>query len=85
MVRLWWPPVAGIKMGGKKSLMGVCWWWGGVVIFVGVFVDVNRSQDVIAFGVGAGALVTGLAVFAFATKKDPSMKVSRKDFGSKKL
>jgi len=35
--------------------------------------------------VGAGALVTGLAVFAFATKKDPSMKVSRKDFGSKKL
>jgi uncharacterized membrane protein YqhA len=54
------------------------------VIFVGVFVDVNRSQDVIAFGVGAGALVTGLAVFAFATKKDPSMKVSRKDFGSKK-
>ena len=54
------------------------------VIFVGVFVDVNRSEDVIAFGVGAGALVTGLAVFAFATKKDPSMKVSRKDFGSKK-
>jgi uncharacterized membrane protein YqhA len=55
------------------------------VIFVGVFVDVNRSKDVIAFGVGAGALVTGLAIFAFATKKDPSMKVSRKDFGSKKL
>jgi hypothetical protein len=55
------------------------------VIFVGVFVDVNRSKDVIAFGVGAGALVTGLAIFAFATKKDPSTKVSRKDFGSKKL
>ena len=54
------------------------------VIFVGVFVDVNRSQDVITFGVGAGALVTGLAIFAFATKKDPSTKVSRKDFGSKK-
>ena len=54
------------------------------VIFVGVFVDVNRSKDVIAYGVGAGALVTGLAVFAFATKKDPSMKVSRKDAGIKK-
>ena len=54
------------------------------VIFVGVFVDVNRSKDVIAFGVGAGALVTGLAIFAFATKKDPSTKVSRKDFGNKK-
>ncbi len=49
------------------------------VIFVGVFVDINRSKDVLAFGVGAGALVTGLAIFAFATKKDPSMKVSRKD------
>jgi uncharacterized membrane protein YqhA len=55
------------------------------VIFVGVFVDVNRSQDVLTFGVGAGALVTGLAIFAFATKKDPSTKVSRKDFGSKKI
>ena len=54
------------------------------VIFVGVFVDVNRSEDVITFGVGAGALVTGLAIFAFATKKDPSTKVSRKDMGSKK-
>ena len=55
------------------------------VIFVGVFVDVNRSEDVITFGVGAGALVTGLAIFAYATKKDPSVKVSRKDLGSKKL
>jgi uncharacterized membrane protein YqhA len=54
------------------------------VIFVGVFVDINRSDDVLAFGVGAGALVTGLAIFAFATKKDPSMKVSRKDSGIKK-
>ena len=54
------------------------------VIFVGVFVDVNRSEDVITFGVGAGALVTGLAIFAYATKKDPSTKVSRKEFGNKK-
>jgi uncharacterized membrane protein YqhA len=39
------------------------------VVFVGVFVDSNRSQDVISYGVGAGALVVGLAIFAFATKK----------------
>lgn len=40
------------------------------VVFVGVFVDSNRSGDVIAYGVGAGALVVGLAIFAYATKKD---------------
>lgn len=39
------------------------------VVFVGVFVDVDRSDDVISYGVGAGALVAGLAIFAFATKK----------------
>lgn len=39
------------------------------VVFVGVFVDSNRAQDVISYGVGAGALVTGLAIFAYATKK----------------
>lgn len=39
------------------------------VVFVGVFVDSNRSEDVISYGVGAGALVVGLAIFAFATKK----------------
>ncbi len=42
------------------------------VVFVGVFVDSNRSQDVIAYGVGAGALVAGLAIFAYATRKDGS-------------
>jgi uncharacterized membrane protein YqhA len=42
------------------------------VVFVGVFVDSNRSEDVISFGVGAGALVVGLAIFAFATRKDSS-------------
>lgn len=42
------------------------------VIFVGVFVDVNRAADVISFGVGAGALVTGLALFSFATRKEKS-------------
>lgn len=40
------------------------------VVFVGVFVDSNRGSDVISYGVGAGALVTGLAIFAFATRKE---------------
>jgi uncharacterized membrane protein YqhA len=40
------------------------------VVFVGIFVDANRSADVISYGVGAGALVVGLAIFAFATKKE---------------
>jgi uncharacterized membrane protein YqhA len=42
------------------------------VVFVGVFVDSNRATDVISYGVGAGALVAGLAIFAFATRKDDS-------------
>ena len=40
------------------------------VVFVGVFVDSNRTSDVISYGVGAGALVVGLAIIAFATKKE---------------
>ena len=40
------------------------------VVFVGVFVDSNRASDVISYGVGAGALVVGLAIFAFATQKE---------------
>ena len=40
------------------------------VVFVGVFVDSNRASDVISYGVGAGAVVVGLAIFAFATKKE---------------
>ena len=47
------------------------------VIFVGVFVDTNRSADVIATGVGAGAIVTGLAFFAFATRKEPTGKARK--------
>lgn len=39
------------------------------VVFVGVFVDANRAEDVVAYGVGAGALVAGLAIFAYATSK----------------
>ena len=38
------------------------------VVFVGVFVDSNRGSDVVSYGVGAGALVVGLAIFAFASQ-----------------
>jgi uncharacterized membrane protein YqhA len=44
------------------------------VVFVGVFVDSNRAADVISYGVGAGALVLGLAVFAYATRKNGNGK-----------
>jgi uncharacterized membrane protein YqhA len=44
------------------------------VIFVGVYVDVDRADEVISYGVGAGALVVGLAIFSYATRKDPSQK-----------
>jgi uncharacterized membrane protein YqhA len=47
------------------------------VIFVGVFVDTDRAADVISYGVGAGAMVTGLALFAFATRKDSAEKNKR--------
>jgi uncharacterized membrane protein YqhA len=48
------------------------------VIFVGVYVDANRASDVIAYGVGAGALVVGLAIFSYATRKDPSQKAPKR-------
>ena len=44
------------------------------VVFVGVFVDSNRAEDVVAYGLGAGALLAGLALFALATKKDDKAK-----------
>ncbi len=44
------------------------------VVFVGVFVDTNRAADVVAYGVGAGALVAGLALFALATRKESKAK-----------
>ena len=47
------------------------------VIFVGIFVDTDRAEDVISYGVGAGAILTGLAFFAFATRKDPSERNKR--------
>lgn len=39
------------------------------VVFVGVIVDGDRAADILSYGVGAGALVAGLALFAFATRK----------------
>ena len=39
------------------------------VVFVGVFVDANRADEVVSYGLGAGALVAGLAIFALATRK----------------
>lgn len=44
------------------------------VVFVGVFVDTNRAAEVVSYGLGAGALVAGLAIFAFATKKPEKQK-----------
>ena len=40
------------------------------VVFVGVFVDPNRADEVISYGVGAGALVVGLAIFAYASRNE---------------
>ncbi len=40
------------------------------VVFVGVLVDANRAVDVISYGTGAGALVAGLALFSYASRKD---------------
>lgn len=42
------------------------------VVFVGVLVDTNRAADVVSYGVGSGALVAGLALFALATRKEPA-------------
>jgi uncharacterized membrane protein YqhA len=39
------------------------------VVFVGVFVDSNREDEVLSYGLGAGVLVAGLAIFALATRK----------------
>jgi uncharacterized membrane protein YqhA len=44
------------------------------VVFVGVFVDANRASDVVSYGLGAGALVAGLALFAYATRKVGAVK-----------
>jgi uncharacterized membrane protein YqhA len=53
------------------------------VVFVGVFVDVNRASEVVAYGLGAGALVAGLALFAYATRK-PKSEEKKPDFAKSK-
>ena len=42
------------------------------VVFVGVLVDSARAGDVLAYGAGAVAVVLGLGVFAWATRKSAS-------------
>jgi uncharacterized membrane protein YqhA len=39
------------------------------VIFVGVLVDAKSANDVMYYGVGAGAVILALAGFSYATKK----------------
>ena len=53
------------------------------VVFVGVFVDANRASEVVSYGLGAGALVAGLALFAYATRK-PEKQVKPKASPAKK-
>jgi uncharacterized membrane protein YqhA len=44
------------------------------VVFLGILVDATEANDVMLIGVGAGAVVVGLAAFTFATRKDPGAK-----------
>ena len=39
------------------------------VVFVGLLVETKSPNDVLYYGVGAGAVVLSLAAFSFATKK----------------
>lgn len=40
------------------------------VVFLGVLVDSKDPNEVMLIGIGAGAVVIGLAAFTFATKKE---------------
>lgn len=40
------------------------------VVFLGYLVDAKNANDVMLIGIGAGAVVVGLAAFTFAAKKD---------------
>jgi uncharacterized membrane protein YqhA len=44
------------------------------VVFLGILVDSTDANDVMLIGVGAGAVVLGLAAFTYATRKDPGSK-----------
>ncbi len=39
------------------------------VVFVGLLVETKSSNDVLNYGIGAGAVVLALGAFSFATKK----------------
>ena len=39
------------------------------VVFVGLLVETKSANDVLYYGVGAGAVVLALAAFSYATKK----------------
>jgi uncharacterized membrane protein YqhA len=44
------------------------------VVFLGVLVDATDANDVMMIGIGAGAVVIGLAAFTYATRKEPGSK-----------
>jgi uncharacterized membrane protein YqhA len=48
------------------------------VVFVGVFVDSKRAEDIVSYGLGAGALLAGLALFALATRKEEKKSAQAK-------
>jgi len=52
----------------KSKLIGVVVAIIGVV-FVGDLVDAQAGDGILGLGIGAGAVIIGLAVFAWATKK----------------
>jgi uncharacterized membrane protein YqhA len=39
------------------------------VVFVGLLVETKSSNDVLNYGIGAGAVVLALGAFSYATKK----------------
>ena len=44
------------------------------VVFLGVLVDATDANDIMMIGIGAGAVVIGLAAFTYATRKEPGSK-----------
>ena len=44
------------------------------VVFLGVLVDATDANDIMLIGIGAGAVVLGLAAFTYATRKEPGSK-----------
>jgi uncharacterized membrane protein YqhA len=47
------------------------------VVFLGVLVDATDANDIMLIGIGAGAVVLGLAAFTYATRKEPGGKPSQ--------